>query len=54
MQLEMGIIKIEVSLPEATQAIEEFKNNRVKAFEKSQVKYERQYRVPSISCYMQK
>jgi putative transposase len=33
MKLEMGIIKIEVSLPEATQAIEAFKRNRVKAFE---------------------
>ena len=29
----MGIIKIEVSLPEATRAIEEFRRNRVKAFE---------------------
>src|SRR3989339_933921 len=33
MQLQMGIIKIEVSLPEATRAIEEFRRNRVKAFE---------------------
>jgi len=33
MQLNMGIIKIEVSLPEATKAIEEFKRNRLKAFE---------------------
>lgn len=33
MQSVMGIIKIEVSLPEATQAIEEFKQNRLKAFE---------------------
>ena len=33
MQLNMGIIKIEVSLPEAVRAIEEFRNNRVRAFE---------------------
>jgi putative transposase len=33
MQLGVGIIKLEVSLPEATRAIEEFKNNRRKAFE---------------------
>ena len=33
MQLAMGIIKIEVSLPEAAQALEEFKHNRLRAFE---------------------
>jgi putative transposase len=33
MQLDMGIIKIEVSLPEAVRAIEEFRHNRVRAFE---------------------
>jgi putative transposase len=33
MQFQMGIIKLEVSLPEAARAIEEFKNNRLKAFE---------------------
>lgn len=33
MQFTMGIIKIEVSLPEATKAIETFKRNRLKAFE---------------------
>jgi transposase-like protein len=33
MQLSMGIVKIEVSLPEATRAIEEFRRNRAKAFE---------------------
>ena len=33
MQLNMGIIKIEVSLPEAAKAIETFKHNRLKAFE---------------------
>lgn len=33
MKLEMGIIKIEVSLPEATQAIEQFRRNRLKAFD---------------------
>lgn len=33
MQLNMGIIKLEVSLPEAVQAIEEFKADRMKAFE---------------------
>lgn len=33
MQLNMGIVKIEVSLPEATRAIEEFRRNRTKAFE---------------------
>jgi putative transposase len=31
--LQMGIIKIEVSLPEAMRALEEFKSNRIKAFE---------------------
>jgi putative transposase len=33
MQLSMGIIKIEVSLPEAMRALEEFRSNRLKAFE---------------------
>lgn len=33
MQVSMGIIKIEVSLPEAVQAIEEFGQNRARAFE---------------------
>ena len=33
MQVNMGIIKIEVSLPEAAQALEEFGRNRVQAFE---------------------
>lgn len=33
MTLSMGIIKVEVSLPEAVQALEEFGRNRVKAFE---------------------
>jgi putative transposase len=33
MQLEMGMIKLEVNLPEIHQAVEEFKKNRIKAFE---------------------
>ena len=33
MYVNMGIIKVEVSLPEAVQAIEEFRMNRVRAFE---------------------
>lgn len=33
MNVNMGIIKIEVNLPEAVQAIEEFRQNRVRAFE---------------------
>lgn len=33
MQLSMGIIKVEVSLPEATQALEAFGRNRIQAFE---------------------
>ncbi len=33
MQLSVGIIKIEVSLPEAIRAIEEFRSNRIRAFE---------------------
>ena len=33
MYVNMGIIKVEVSLPEAVQAIEEFRTNRVRAFE---------------------
>jgi len=33
MNVSMGIIKIEVNLPEAVQAIEEFKSNRIRAFE---------------------
>jgi putative transposase len=33
MQVNMGIIKLEVSLPEAVQALEEFRRNRVKALE---------------------
>ena len=33
MQVNMGIIKVEVSLPEAAQAIEEFGRNRILAFE---------------------
>lgn len=34
MELRVGIIKLEVSLPEAAVAIEEFKNNRLRALEK--------------------
>lgn len=33
MQLSVGIIKIEVSLPEAMRAIEDFRRNRIRAFE---------------------
>ena len=33
MNVNMGIIKIEVNLPEAVQAVEEFRKNRMKAFE---------------------
>ena len=33
MNVNMGIIKVEVNLPEAVQAIEEFRKNRAKAFE---------------------
>ncbi len=33
MNVNMGIIKIEVNLPEAVQAIEEFRDNRIRAFE---------------------
>lgn len=33
MTLNMGIIKLEVSLPEATQALEEFRKNRIKALD---------------------
>lgn len=33
MQLNMGIIKLEVSLPEVVQSIEEFKRDRIKAFD---------------------
>lgn len=33
MQVNMGIIKVEVSLPEAVQALEEFRANRIRAFE---------------------
>lgn len=33
MQSDMGIIKVEVSVPEAIRALEEFKNNRLRAFE---------------------
>lgn len=33
MNVNMGIIKVEVNLPEAIQAIEEFRKNRIKAFE---------------------
>lgn len=33
MQLGMGIIKVEISLPEAAQALEAFKRNRIQAFE---------------------
>lgn len=33
MNVSMGIIKIEVNLPEAVQAIEEFRKNRIQAFE---------------------
>jgi transposase-like protein len=33
MQLNMGIIKFEVSVPEATRAIEEFRRNRIRALE---------------------
>jgi putative transposase len=33
MNVNMGIIKIEVNLPEAVQAIEEFRRNRIRAFE---------------------
>lgn len=33
MQMEVGIIKVEISVPEAIRALEEFKNNRLRAFE---------------------
>jgi hypothetical protein len=33
MQLTMGIIKIEVSVPEAVQALEEFRKNRIQALD---------------------
>lgn len=33
MQVNMGIIKVEINLPEAVRAVEEFKSNRLKAFE---------------------
>ena len=33
MQVNMGIIKLEVSLPEAVQSIEEFRRDRMKAFD---------------------
>jgi transposase-like protein len=33
MTLNMGIIKLEVSLPEATQALEEFRRNRIQALD---------------------
>jgi putative transposase len=33
MTVNMGIIKVEVNLPEAVQAIEEFRKNRMQAFE---------------------
>ncbi len=33
MHADMGIIKLEVNVPEAMQALEEFKRNRLKAFE---------------------
>ncbi len=33
MQTDVGIIRVEVSMPEAIRALEEFKNNRLKAFE---------------------
>src|ERR1017187_3729565 len=33
MTLDMGIIKIEVSLPEAVQALEEFRKNRIHALD---------------------
>lgn len=33
MDVNMGIIKIEISLPEAVQAIEAFRHNRIRAFE---------------------
>jgi len=33
MEIKMGIIKIEVSLPEAVSVITEFKNNRIQALE---------------------
>jgi putative transposase len=33
MQLDMGIIKVEVSVPEATRAIDEFRRNRIRALE---------------------
>ena len=33
MKTEVGIIKVEISVPEAIQAIEQFRENRLKAFE---------------------
>jgi putative transposase len=33
MELGMGIIKVEISVPEATQALEAFRRNRIQAFE---------------------
>jgi transposase-like protein len=33
MNMEMGIIKVEVNLPEVVQALEEFRQNRIKAFD---------------------
>lgn len=33
MTLSMGIVKVEVKMPELTRALEEFKNNRLRAFE---------------------
>jgi transposase-like protein len=33
MMVNMGILKVEVNLPEAVQAIEEFRKNRMQAFE---------------------
>jgi putative transposase len=36
MRFSMGFLKLEVSLPELTKSIEEFKSNRVKAFESLQ------------------
>lgn len=33
MKTEVGIIKLEIGLPKAIQALEQFKENRLKAFE---------------------
>ncbi len=33
MNVKMGIIKVEINLPEAIKTVEEFRKNRAKAFE---------------------